>query len=310
MDAAARLRFDPTAATVVREPPGSGYGFWAGGHKVWHDAASGTFALFYRERTPLEYGRGGRCAVAVSDDGVAFTDVWSATKEELAATSIEVGHCVRHDEAEWRLYVSYEYAATGSWRIDVLRAPEPSAFDAQARRTVVSPGDYGLGFAKDPWVVRTPQGGYRLYLAGSPRPRAAATGPVLDAGPLDATLLGESDDGLYFPTLEYVFEAPGDDSWHGLRARLNSLFPWEGAWLATFDGGRTFYDNYEEWAGLASSPDGRSFTRLDTGGPWVRSPHGSVRYVYGLRVEDRVLFYFEFARADLSHDLRVAVVDL
>ena len=55
------LQFDPGEATVVRTPPGVGYGYWVGGHKVSFDEASGTFALFYRERTPLEAGRGGVC---------------------------------------------------------------------------------------------------------------------------------------------------------------------------------------------------------------------------------------------------------
>jgi hypothetical protein len=78
--------------------------------------------------------------------------------------------------------------------------------------------------------------------------------------------------------------------------------------VATFDGGRTSYDNYEEWAGLATSSDRHSFTRLDSGVPWVSSPHGCVRYVYGLPVGDRMFFYYEFTRPDLSHDLRVAIV--
>ena len=71
-------RFDPNEGAVIRTPPGTGYGHWVGGHKVSHDPVSGTFALFYRERTPLEKGRGGRCAVALSDDGLVFEDVWRA----------------------------------------------------------------------------------------------------------------------------------------------------------------------------------------------------------------------------------------
>ena len=110
MDLADRRRFDPSAAIVIAEPPGNGYGFWAGGAKVsYHE---GTFALFYRLRSPLEQGRGGECRVAVSDDGIRFTDVWSATKDDLAATSIEVGHCLWMEE-EWRLYLSYEFAPSG-----------------------------------------------------------------------------------------------------------------------------------------------------------------------------------------------------
>ena len=60
--------------------------------------------------------------------------------------------------------------------------------------------------------------------------------------------------------------------------------------------------------GFHFCPDGKRFERLDTGGPWVKSPFGSVRYVYGLRVEDQVFFYYEYTREDGSHDLRVSVV--
>ena len=82
-----------------------------------------------------------------------------------------------------------------------------------------------------------------------------------------------------------------------------------GGW-PTWDGGRTFYDNYEELCGLAISADGRDFTRIGDSQPWVVSPHGCVRYVYAQRVDDRVFIYYEYTREDLSHDLRVAVVEL
>jgi hypothetical protein len=301
------LRFVPEDGTVIRTPEGEGYGYWVGGHKVSYDAGSGTFALFYRRRTPLERGRGGTCAVAVSADGIGFDDVWGATKEDLASTSIEVGHPVRHGE-EWRLYLSYEYAPTGEWRIDVLRADAPERFSAQHRRTVLHPRDFGMAWIKDP-VVYVEDGATLLYAEAPAREGVTTDGRRVWAAPQGATVLAESSDGLYFPSLEYVFEAPADDSWHGRRARINSVFPWAEGYVATFDGGRTSYDNYEEWAGLATSPDRRRFTRLDSAEPWVRSPHGCVRYVYGLVVDDRVFFYYEFTRPDGSHDLRVAVVE-
>ena len=304
-----QLRFDPTIGTVIREPIGPGYGYWVGGHKIFYDSASQTFAMFYRTRTPLEAGRGGNCAVAVSTDGVSFTDVWTATKDQLASTSIETGHPVRDSSGEWRLYISYEFAPTREWRIDVMRGATLEQLDTQGRRTVLAPGDFGLPWIKDPWVVlRNAQ--YWLYAAVPGRQAPRVAGNTVHAKPLDASVVAVSDDGLYFPTIEYVFEATGDDSWHGRRARLNSMIRWEDGWLATWDGGRTFYDNYEELCGLAVSDDGRNFTRIGDEQPWVVSPHGCVRYVYAHRVEDRVFIYYEYTRPDLSHDLRVTVVDL
>jgi hypothetical protein len=174
---------------------------------------------------------------------------------------------------------------------------------------VLQPTEYGLEYIKDPFVYAS-ESGYRLYAAVPARQGPKTIGDRVQAGPLDATVLAVSEDGLIFPSIEYVFEAPGDNSWHGRRARLSSLIPWEDGYLATWDGGRTYYDNYEEWCGLALSPDGTKFERIDTGGPWVVSPHGAVRYVYALRIDERVFFYYEYTREDGSHDLRVSVVDL
>ena len=301
------LRFDPAAGAVVRTPDGEGYGYWAGGHKVSYQ--DGVFALFYRRRSPLERGRGGACAVALSEDGIHFDDVWTATKEDLASTSIEVGHALRAGD-RWRLYVSYEFAPTGEWRIDLIEADAPERFRAQDRRTVLHPRDFGIPWIKDPVVMLLEEGPTRILAEAPARIGPTADGPVVRAAPQGATVLADSADGRYFPTIEYVFEAPASETWHGRRARINSVFPWDGGVVATFDGGRTSYDNYEEWAGLAAGPDVHRLERLETGGPWVRSPHGCVRYVYALPVEGRMHFYYEYTRADLSHDLRVAVVDL
>ena len=54
-----KFRFDPSAGRTIFEPEGGGYGYWAGGHKVYFDEVSKQFVLFDRLRTPLERGRGG-----------------------------------------------------------------------------------------------------------------------------------------------------------------------------------------------------------------------------------------------------------
>jgi hypothetical protein len=297
-----QFEFNPADGVIIREPDGEGYGNWVGG-KVSYDEDSGRFALFYRVRRPLEAGRAGTCAVALSSDGIMFEDVWSATKGDLAANSIEEGHCVR-DDTGWRLYVSYEVVGTSLWRIDVMRAHDPSGFEAQSRRTVLWPADYGLDWIKDPFVTRR-GGEWWVYAAASPRTPPIHDGSSRFAGPLDATVLARSADGLYFPSVEYVFEAPVDDTWHGRRARINSVFPWAGGYVGCFDGGRTFYDNYEEKAGLALSSDGISFEQLDTGRPWL----DSTRYVCAVPVGDAVHFYYEYTRSDGAHDLRVFKVE-
>ncbi len=303
-DPYATLDFDPSASTIVREPPGSGYGNWVGG-KMAFDPDTGMFTLFYRERKPLERGRAGRCGVAISMDGISFTEVWSASKDDFNANSIEEGHAVRFN-GTWMLYVSYEIAGTSQWRIDLIEADDPANFDVQSRRTVLSPGEFGLAWIKDPYV-HIMEDAVWLYAAVPPRTGPIAEGNTVTAAPLDATVVAISDDGRYFPTIEYVFDAPGNDSWHGRRARINSMIPWDDGYLAMFDGGRTFYDNYEEQAGFALSPDGKHFTRLDD--PWISSPFGCVRYVCAVDTPDALFFSFEYTRQDGSHDLRVQRID-
>ena len=298
------LAFDPSSSVTVKEPPGTGYGNWIGG-KVWYSPAHDQFVLFWRSRRPLEQGRAGLCGVSVSSDGFDFEDVWTATKDDFNANSIEEGHAV-HIDGMWRVYVSYEIVGTSTWRIDVLEADDLGDLDAQSRRTVLQPTDYGIPWIKDPYV-RLVDDAVWLYAAVPPRSGPVVKGDAVTAAPLDATVLAVSDDGRYFPSIEYVFEAPGADTWDGRRARINSMITWDDGYLAMFDGGRTFYDNYEEHAGLARSPDGVRFTRLPE--PWVTSPHGCVRYVCALRARDAIYCYFEYTREDGSHDLRVERIE-
>jgi hypothetical protein len=295
----ATLAFEPSSSVVVRTPPGTGYGNWIGG-KVFYEATRDEFVLFYRARRPLEHGRAGVCGIATSSDGMQFNDVWTATKDDFNANSIEEGHAVWFG-GRWMVYVSYEVKGTSTWRIDLLQADDLADLDTQTRRTVLSPGEFGLPWIKDPYVHLMGDELW-LYAAAPPRTGPAIDGDRIHAAPMDATVLAVSTDGLYFPTIEYVFEAPGDDSWHGRRARINSMIEWGDGYLAMFDGGRTFYDNYEEHAGLATSTDGLSFVRdLE---PWVTSPYGCVRYVCALRARDAIWLYFEYTREDGSHDLR------
>ena len=66
-------------------------------------------------------------------------------------------------------------------------------------------------------------------------------------------------------------------------------------------------ENYEERAGLVQTVDLRHFYRLSATGPSLVSPHGrgSLRYIDAIQVEDEVWFYYEYARPDGSHELRL-----
>lgn len=305
-------RFDPEQGHTVFAPTGQGYGYWVGGHNVIFDPDAQKFYLYYRVRQPLGKGRGGICRIAESTDGVAFHDIWEATKEQLDAESIEVGSLIKDpDSGRWRLYLSYQ-CRNGPWRVDLIEAGQPADFDAWHHRTVMQPEEYGLTFIKDPKVYIV--GGLYLAFADvSPQQRW-----LLDAAGWrhpqggDATGLFTSPDGIYFRNFRYVFEpgpgAPAD--WGLFRARITSVIYLPPLYVGFFDAGSTMYDNYEEWCGVAYSHDLERWTRVSTNGPWVRSPHGCIRYMDALVMGDAVWYYYEYTRADGSHELRVSRVRL
>lgn len=305
-------RFDPEQGKTIFTPEGEGYGHWVGGHKVVFDPDSEKFYLFCRFRQPLGKGRGGKCCVAESSDGVRFTPIWEATKDQLDAESIEVGCPIRDPIAgRWRLYISYQ-VAHGPWRVDLIEADHPREFDAWNHRTVMQPDNYGLSSIKDP-AVYVIGGMYVAFVCVPARQRYTedACGVRHPLGD-DATAIMTSEDGVYFKDFKYVFE-PGSDTpgdWGTFRARINSIAYLQPVYVGFFDGGTTTYDTYEEWCGIAVSHDLYHWQRVSRNGPWVRGPHGCVRYVDALVIGNEIHYYYEFTREDGSHELRVSRVSL
>jgi len=306
-------QFDPSEGVTVVEPEGEGYGYWVGGHNVVYDPDEHKFYLYYRIRHPLGKGRGGKCCVAESSDGVQFRCIWEATKEQLHAQSIEAGSLIQDPETgRWRLYVSYQVLGGTAWRVDVLEANKPAEFDAWHHRTVMDPQDYGVSFIKDPKVYIV-GGLYTVFACVSPQRRWEEN----EAGwrhPLgmDSTAILTSPDGLYFGNFKYVFESGSgpQGEWGHFRARINSVIYLPPVYIGFFDGGTTSYDNYGEWCGIATSHDLERWTRVSTDRPWIRSAHGCIRYMDALVVEDAVWYYYEWTREDGSHELRMNKVGL
>jgi hypothetical protein len=303
------LRFSPEQGIIIRQPKGHGYGYWVGGMRASYDSTTGKFYLFYRQRAPLEHGRGGECFVAESSDGIEFRDVFQADRDALCANSIEVGHLIRTPDGEFRLYLSYEYKHGAFWRIDVLRGSSPDKLDVVGRRTVIAPQSFGLSFVKDPFVCLR-DGQTWLYAVGSPRQLSRLEGSVVEQAQREATLLFRSEDGLHFEQARYVFE-PSARGWDRFTSRLGCLFDFgESTRAAFYDGARSIYDMYEESTGLATTANGVDFVRVSKEEPWLPPASGNARYAYGLRVEDTLFVYYEFTRADGSHDMRVTRIPL
>src|SRR6185295_19023982 len=98
--------FDPTDGITVITPPGKGPGYWAGAPSAAYDGLERRFLLCYRLRRPPNEGRGYRCVVAASDDGVRFEPVWNLASHDWGTPSLERCALLADPEGGWRLYVS------------------------------------------------------------------------------------------------------------------------------------------------------------------------------------------------------------
>src|SRR5258708_33288242 len=145
----ADLAPSPALSKVAIEPPGSEPGNWAGAPSAVADGDE--IVLAYRLRRPIGQGRGYAVALARSADGVWFETIGMITREQMDAESLERPALIRTAEGSWRLYLSCATAGTKHWRVELLEAAAPDAFDPR-QRAVILPGD-SHSAVKDPVIV-------------------------------------------------------------------------------------------------------------------------------------------------------------
>jgi hypothetical protein len=337
--------FDPAEGMLVRAPLSGGPGWWAGAPGATYDAETGTFYLVYRLRQPRELGRGMEARIAASDNGIAFQDIWALPKTSLDALSVERCSLVRGLDGRWRLYLGYVSAEDRRWRISLLEADEPDQFDLNGLMSVLRAPEIGAEGVKDPNVFLIGRMSYMLFSYATSEPDLSpqaqearhADGDIYNTG-LTRSRTGAaiSGDGRHFqwigdvsPSSAQPFYNPAQPAGSALEARYESaapaLQPWDaycrritallpldvGGFLAFYDGGSSVSENYEEQTGLAMTFDLRTYHTLTPGEAALRSPFasGSLRYVDVLPVGHELFYYYEIARADGSHELRVNVVE-
>ncbi len=311
---AAETFFDPADGIVIRRAPEDGPGYWAGAPGAYFDAEHDAFYLTYRLRRPrgVQPDRGAEVRIARSGDGIRYDDVWVATKDERHCDSIERCALARAPSGRWLLYVSYVDPEDGRWRIDAVEAARPDGFDLRRARPALTAGDVHGEGVKDPFIFRV-AGLYHMIVSIA-QPRGTASAEELH-GSRDAyntglvrsgTGLATSDDGLTWQ-YEGPILTPRSEGWDRYCSRISCLWYEPPVWLALYDGSADVSENYEERCGLAYSFDLRHFHRATPGGPLMVTPHGSgaLRYFDVLVLRDAKLFYYEMARPDGSHDLRV-----
>lgn len=238
--------------------------------------------LAYRDRHPVDKGRGNRVYVARSPvgSGIDFEGLCVVDKADMDAESLERPALDVTPDGDWDLYLSCATFNSKHWRIERLRADDPARFRAVSRK-VVFPGSAAFG-VKDPVVVRDED--LRIW----------ATQHPLTEGDENADRMisvnAFSDDPVMVPE-------PG--TWYSRGTRVTAVL----GDYAYFDGRASAAQNFEERTGLAKW-NGSRF--LAVAGP-ASSPFGggALRYVSAIALPDGGLrLYYESATEYGSHELR------
>ncbi|MGH8793244.1 MAG: hypothetical protein ACRDXX_11430 [Stackebrandtia sp.] len=305
--------FDPLDGAVILTPERNEPGYWSGSPGIVREPESGRFILTYRQRRPrgADRDRGWRCAVAVSDDGEKFTDVWSVEKDELDSPSMERFCLAPLGRDRHRLYISYVDPSDNRWRVDALADAPLDSLDIATATPVLTAAATGTEGVKDPYVIQAGPVTYLFasYAEASPGlgVEAHQSADIYNVGvTTHPTGVATSLDGRDFTWHGSALTV--GDGWDRYQARLNSVVPLAGGYVGFYDGSASADENYEERCGIAVSGDLWSWRRLSPDRPWVVSPHatGSVRYLDALLAEGEWWLYYELTRPDGAHELRLA----
>jgi hypothetical protein len=284
----------PEQSVLAVAPPGTGAGNWVGAPSAIRRGDE--IFLAYRLRRPIGAGRGYAITVARSADGVRFEPVLTITKEQMDAESLERPVLVELPDGRWRLYLSCATHGTKHWRVEVLEADTPDAFDPGTRRTVL-PGDAARA-VKDPVIVHR-DGTWHLWASVHP----LTDGP--DQADQMVTEYATSRDGLDW-TWHGVALGRRDGEWDARGVRVSSAWFTPGGVIAYYDGRATAGENYEERTGLARGAGPASLAAVGRE-PVAQSAEGAggLRYVSIVDLGDgRERLYYELTRSDGSHELR------
>jgi len=288
---------DPARSVVAVLPPQNVAGAWAGGPSAVVDGND--IVLAYRLRRPVGQGRGFAVVVARSSDGEAFQTLQVITREQMDAESLERPVLAVTQDGTWRLYLSCATWGTKHWRVELLEAPSPDAFDSR-RRSVLLPGDTTRAI-KDPVIVQN-AGAWHMW---------ACIHPLTEPDDTDRmwSEYATSADGLdwkwHGPAL---LPRPGE--WDARGVRVSDVrFTAEGV-VAYYDGRATAEENFEERTGIAFGSVPGALTAVGSA-PAAESPVGKrgLRYVSMLPLGDgRARMYYELTRADGAHELRTELL--
>jgi predicted GH43/DUF377 family glycosyl hydrolase len=304
---------------VIREPVGFKNRYWAGGPGVFYAEDERTWYLTYRIRRPrgVAPDRGGEARVARSTDLHNWEDVWSVTKDKFGSASIERSAIRKGQDGLWRYFTSYVDPADGRWCVSVLKSSDVRKLNPSELKPLFKAAPLELEGIKDPWILAHEGAFYMFLSVALPTPKTSqqshSTLDIYNTGEcVSATGLAISRDLENWQWQGIVFK-PAASGWDCYCRRINSVVPYHRKFIAFYDGSASHAENYEEKTGLAVSSDLRRWECLSSAAPMLASPHGSgsLRYIDAqppIGLPESLNLFYEFARADSSHDLRMTTL--
>jgi len=302
-----------TQGTVIREPVGKEKGYWVGCPGAFYDEVERAWYLTYRIRRPrgVAPDRGGEVRIARSSDLKQWDDVLRITKDQYGSASIERSALHRGRDGLWRYFTSYVDPADGRWCTALMKAAKVEQLDPAQREVIFTAAPLGLEGVKDPWLLEV-GGVFHLFLSialPTTRTNAASHGTldIFNTGEcVSATGLAVSRD-LDKWEWQGVVLKPDAAGWDKYCRRINSVARVGDRWLAFYDGSASEAENYEERCALAVSTNLRDWRSVSLDGPFVTSPFasGSARYFDAKFANGQWHLFYEFARADGAHDMRM-----
>ena len=279
-------------SVVAIEPPGTEPGSWAGASSAV--VTPDGIVMAYRMRTGSQ--RGCEVVIARSTDGVRFEAIQLITKEEMECESLERPALVLTEWGSWRLYLSCATWGTKHWRVEMIEAPEPDAFDS-TKRMMVLPGDASAA-VKDP-VIKFHDGTWHLWASVHPLDDPAATDRM-------STDYASSSDGIDWTWHgQALVGRPGEWDQRGVRVSAVRFQP--GQIVAYYDGRASAAQNFDERTGVATGVVPTALTQAIGSGPVGTGPDalGGLRYLDIVDLRDgRERWYYEITRPDGLHELR------
>jgi hypothetical protein len=184
----------------------------------------------------------------------------------------------------------------------------------------LDPKEMGIEGIKDPYVFTMGPKSYMVLSYATRLGRLSddqegdlhATADAYNTGlVVSRTGLATSLDGATY-TWEGDLFSPEQGAWDSSCARVCSVVYIPPVFTAFYDGAADVSENYEERTGIAAGTGIRALERMTPDGPALTSPHasGCLRYVDAVQFQDRIHYYYEYARQDGSHETRVNIVRL